>query len=179
MGRKSNIARRLIVEGVDDVKAALKDLSTTDLQAIVEEVMTEAMEPVRDGLVTRFSGYKGKHDNQAQPSTAKWNRWRWKNSSADGKMPGFTRAQVRRAFTIKGFGFRFWVDKRLNYRARVKAWAPGIWVAEGGRYMGNSSYPGWRVIFALYKEMTAGINAYLAKEIPARVAKAAERRRLA
>lgn len=179
MGRRSNISRRLIVEGVDEVKAALKDLSTTDLQMIVEEVMTEAMEPVRLGLLSQFADYKGVHDAQKATSSGKWNRWRFKNSSASGKTPGFTRAQVRRAFSIKGFGFRFWVDKQLNYRARVKAWAPGIWLAEGGRYMGLASYPGWRVIFRLYKSMTRQMNAHLATEIPRRVTQASARRGLA
>lgn len=175
----SNVHKSVAVQGVAEINQAMLDLGTTVLKQLAEELMTEAMEPVRIGLLSEFSARAGKHDNQKPSKSGRWNRWMFRTYKI-GSRPGFSRAQVKRAFSIKGFGFRFWTDKHLNYRARVKAWAPGIWIIDGGRYnfpWGNN-YPGWRVILNLYKRVTVDINAYMATELPRRILLEAAKRGL-
>lgn len=173
----SNIHNTIAVQGVEQVNKAMRELGTTVLKQITEEIMTEAMEPVRRGLLSEFSARSGKHDSQKPSKAGRWNRWMFKTYKT-GAAPGFSRAQVKRAFSIKGFGFHFWTDKRGNFRSRVKAWAPGIWIIDAGRYSGLASYPGWRVILNLYKRLTGGINAHMQTELPRRILLEAAKRGL-
>lgn len=173
----SNIHNTIAVQGVEQVNKAMRDLGTTVLKQLTEEIMTEAMEPVRRGLLSEFSARSGKHDGQKPSKAGRWNRWMFKTYKT-GSAPGFSRAQVKRAFSIKGFGFHFWTDKRGNFRSRVKAWAPGIWIIDAGRYSGLATYPGWRVILNMYKRLTGGINAHMATELPRRILLEAAKRGL-
>ena len=176
----SNVHKAVAVQGVDEVNKAMRELGTTVLKQITEEIMTEAMEPVRRGLLSEFSARGGKYDSQKPSKTGRWNRWMFKNYKV-GASAGFSRAQVKRAFTIKGFGFHFWTDKRGNFRSRTKAWAPGIWIIDAGRYMDRNlggNYHGWRVILNLYKRLTGGINAHMQTELPRRILLEAAKRGL-
>jgi len=176
----SNVHKAVAVQGVEQVNKAMRELGTTVLKQLTEEIMTEAMEPVRLGLLSEFSARGGKYDSQKPSKTGRWNRWMFKNYKA-GASAGFSRAQVKRAFSIKGFGFHFWTDKRGNFRSRTKAWAPGIWIIDAGRYMDRNlggNYPGWRVILNLYKRLTGGINAHMATELPRRILLEAAKRGL-
>jgi len=173
----SNVHKSVAVQGVAEINQAMIELGTTVLKELAEELMTEAMEPVRLGLLSEFSAHSGKHDNQKPSKSGRWNRWMFRTYKI-GSSVGFSRAQVKRAFSIKGFGFKFWTDKHLNYRARTKAWAPGIWIIDGGRYNTGRNYPGWRVILPLYKRLTVDINAFMATELPRRILLEAAKRGL-
>lgn len=177
MGRRSNV-HRVVVQGHKELHDAMLAMGTTVLKEIVEDVMTKAMEPVRLAVIQQFANHPGKHDEDTATKAGRWNRWRWKNHK-EGKSVGFSRAQVKRAFTIPGFGFSFWVDKKGNYRSRVKSWAPGIHIIDAGRYMGTAWYSGWRIIKTLYKSMVPQIDGYVRSEIPRRIMHEAKQRGLA
>jgi len=157
---------------VKQINAALFRLGTTELINIYHQVSTDALEPVREGLLSKFSAHRGENDYEKPPKSGRLHRWKFKFSKLPGHTVGFTRAMVANAFKVKGFGFKIGTFHDKPY-ARIKAWAPGIWIVDGGRYRGQNTYQGWNVIMSLFANSKSQIQNYIRTNMPIAIKKRA------
>ena len=166
------------VKGLDKTNASLQQLGGPVMDEVCTEVLTEALQPARIGLHSLVVSHPGKHDGQKPSKSGRWNRWEWKTHKP-GHPVGFSRAMVERGLRTPGWGLKFWKNRNGFITGQVKAWAPGIFIIDRGRYRGLNTSTGWRVIVPLFKGVLANARESVGPDIRDRVVDAARARGLA
>ena len=140
----------LRIEGVDETNKALFKLLRGQFHEISQNALIHAIEPARMDILRFVQSRSGKHDSQrVSKKSGTWNRWRFKNKHHAGHSPGFTRHEIAKAVSTRGYGFGHYLSRRTGgIRVWLKTWAPGMLIAELGRFR-DAQYTGWQQILRI------------------------------
>ena len=155
----------LTVEGVAETNKALHKLVHDHLHEFSEIALMRSIEPARMDLIRFVQGQSGRHDSQrVSKKSGTWNRWRFLNKRHAGHSPGFTRHVVAKALSTPGYGFGHYMSSRSGgVRVWLKTWAPGIYIAELGRYR-DAQYTGWQQILRIMAKYKYAITEMTKRE---------------
>lgn len=163
-----------LVEGMPQFRQVIERMTGPELDKVILPALERIGEPTRGRLLSHYDGYRGKHDSESF-ATALSHRW-WNKGRKQGKPVGYTRALAIRALVANGFGFKAArLKRRPGYLLRIKAWGPGIFLTEHGRYKSAGAYTGWRVAQGILKRFALTAQSALNRELPAAFAEVERR----
>lgn len=158
--------QKYLVEGMPQFRQVIERMNMLELDRVIIPVLERIGAPTRDRLIAHYDSYQGKHDSESFEKAMR-HRW-WNKGRRQGKPVGFTRALALRALVIAGFGFKAGkLKKRRGYIMRIKAWGPGIFLTEHGRYKSAGAYAGWRRAQPILKRFALTAQSALNRELPA------------
>lgn len=160
-------AKRVIIEGLPQFRKTILTLSGKELDETVLKVFQEIGEPTQLALLNYFDTRTGKHDSESL-KRALQHRW-WNRKRRQGLPVGFTRTLAITALVRDGKdGWGFKVAKLkggIGYLLRLKAWGPGMFLMEKGRYS-RRAYRGFNGAFPILKAFVATVQGQLNYRMP-------------
>lgn len=153
------------VTGLPQFRNMVESLRGPELDKAILDMLDRIGEPTRMRLLTHYDSFRGKHDNEslAQALTHRW----WNRRRRQGLPVGYTRALALKALVTDGFGFKVAkLKKAAGYLLRIKAWGPGIFLTEHGRYKSKGAYAGWKRAKPILKRFAATAASALNRELP-------------
>ena len=164
--RRDSALKRYLISGVPEFEKVIRSMTDTELDATILPVLTRIAQPYRDRLINYYANKDGKYDGE-NLKRALSHRW-WNKFRKQGLPVGHTRVLALRALALENFGFKVArLQKGDGYFMRVKAWGPGIFLTEHGRYKGANTYRGWGGAVAILKRFAFTAQSALNRELPA------------
>jgi hypothetical protein len=157
--------QQYLVDGMPEFRQVIERMNKVELDKAIIPVLKRIGAPTRDRLISHYDGFQGKHDQESLAVALK-HRW-WNKGRKQGKPVGFTRFLALRALITDGFGFKAGpLRKKKGYIMRIKAWGPGIFLTEHGRYKSAGAYTGWRRAQPILKRFALTAQSALNRELP-------------